>query len=534
MTAVESSPFAVGSLVRIRDREWVVLPESDDDLLMVRPLGGTDAEVDRHPDRARDGRAGHVRTCPTRPSRRLPLGAAAARRAAPRVPLQRRPVPLASARSPSSRGPTSSCRCSWRCKLDPVRLLIADDVGIGKTVEAGLIARELLDQGDAQRLAVLCPPHLAEQWQAELRDEVPHRRRTGPASTAARLERGLPPRPVAVRRATRYVVVSTDFIKADRRRDDFLRACPELVIVDEAHTCADRGDGRGGRHQRHQLVNGLAADPDASPDPRHRHAAQRQRGGVPIAARPARPRVRRPARRPVRRRERASPRAPRPPPRPAPARRHPPLPRGDTPFPEREERGADLRALRRVPSAVRRGARLRPRDGARHGRRLTSASASAGGRRSRCCGRWLEPGRRGSDAAHPRRAGADAETVEEADDVGRRTVLDLATTTKPRPPTSSPGADPSDDDDERTGPHPPTAARLRRARPTALAGDADAKLVRGHRRWSTSCCATASTRSCSAASSRPAEYVAEQLRARAAEGRVEVAAVTGHAAAGRA
>src|SRR6266545_6149289 len=56
-------------------------------------------------------------------------------------------------------------------KLDPVRVLIADDVGIGKTIEAGLIARELLDRGEVQRLAVLCPPHLAEQWQLELRDK---------------------------------------------------------------------------------------------------------------------------------------------------------------------------------------------------------------------------------------------------------------------------------------------------------------------------------------------------------------------------
>ena len=53
-------------------------------------------------------------------------------------------------------------------KLDPVRLLIADDVGIGKTVEACLVARELLDRGEALRLAVLCPPHLAEQWALEL------------------------------------------------------------------------------------------------------------------------------------------------------------------------------------------------------------------------------------------------------------------------------------------------------------------------------------------------------------------------------
>lgn len=56
-------------------------------------------------------------------------------------------------------------------KLDPIRLLIADDVGIGKTIEAALVAKESMAQGDVERLAVLCPPHLAEQWQKELRDK---------------------------------------------------------------------------------------------------------------------------------------------------------------------------------------------------------------------------------------------------------------------------------------------------------------------------------------------------------------------------
>jgi hypothetical protein len=59
-----------------------------------------------------------------------------------------------------------------------------------------------------------------------------------------------------------FTVVSTDFIKADRRRDDFLRAAPELVIVDEAHACAWAGEGKGARHQRHALVKGLAGDPN--------------------------------------------------------------------------------------------------------------------------------------------------------------------------------------------------------------------------------------------------------------------------------
>ena len=56
-------------------------------------------------------------------------------------------------------------------KQDPVRLLIADDVGIGKTIEAALLAKELLDRGEVTRMAVLCPPHLAEQWQRELKEK---------------------------------------------------------------------------------------------------------------------------------------------------------------------------------------------------------------------------------------------------------------------------------------------------------------------------------------------------------------------------
>src|SRR6185295_9091715 len=78
-------------------------------------------------------------------------------------------------------------------RLDPVRLLIADDVGIGKTIEAGLIARELLDRGDALRLCVLCPPHLCDQWQRELAEKFAIDAVVVRAGTLAQLERGLPP-----------------------------------------------------------------------------------------------------------------------------------------------------------------------------------------------------------------------------------------------------------------------------------------------------------------------------------------------------
>ena len=65
-------------------------------------------------------------------------------------------------------------------KLDPVRLLIADDVGIGKTVEALLIARELLDQGDVSRLAVLCSPFPGRAMATRDAGEVQHQSRAGP------------------------------------------------------------------------------------------------------------------------------------------------------------------------------------------------------------------------------------------------------------------------------------------------------------------------------------------------------------------
>src|SRR5690606_37448828 len=140
-------------------------------------------------------------------------------------------------------------------KLDPVRLLIADDVGIGKTVEALLIARELLDRGEVRRFSVLCPPHLADQWRTELSEKFHLDPVLVLPSTASRLD-GFGPTESLFDHYP-ITIVSTDFIKSDRRRDEFLRSAPELVIVDEAHTCADAGEGRSGRHQRHRLLKGL-------------------------------------------------------------------------------------------------------------------------------------------------------------------------------------------------------------------------------------------------------------------------------------
>ena len=250
--------FQPGALVTARGREWVVLSESAGDLLMLHPAGGLNEEVTgvlasiepvesatfRLPGREDLGDFTSGRLL--RDAARLSTRAAAGPfRSFGRIAVEPRPyqlVPLMMA-----------------LKLDPVRMLIADDVGIGKTIEACLIARELLDRGEIRRLTVLCPPHLAEQWQRELLEKFHIEAELVLSSTIRRLERDLP-LGVSVFDRHRFTVVSTDFIKAPRRAEDFALKCPECVIVDEAHGCTLAGGVGRGRQQRHALLRRVTAD----------------------------------------------------------------------------------------------------------------------------------------------------------------------------------------------------------------------------------------------------------------------------------
>ena len=114
-----------------------------------------------------------------------------------------------------------------------------------------LIVRELLDRGEIRRLTVLCPPHLAEQWQKELAQKFHIEAELVLSSTIQRLERDLPVG-VSVFDRHNFTVVSTDFIKSSRRADDFANKCPEFVIVDEAHGCTLAGGVGKGRQLRHR------------------------------------------------------------------------------------------------------------------------------------------------------------------------------------------------------------------------------------------------------------------------------------------
>jgi superfamily II DNA or RNA helicase len=256
-TAVHTR-WSPGSLIRARGREWIVLSGGDAEVLRVRPVSGVEEdqtlihvalEAEPVTDAAfppphENQHASHDSALLLRDAMVLTLRRGAGPfRSFGQIAIEPRAyqlVPLLMA-----------------LKLDPVRLLIADDVGVGKTIEAALIARELFDRGDIERFTVLCPPHLVEQWVSELESRFHLRPASVTAASASRLERNLPPSE-SIFTAHPHTVVSLDYIKSDRRRAEFLRACPELVIVDEAHTCAATG---AGRHQRYELLKGLADAP---------------------------------------------------------------------------------------------------------------------------------------------------------------------------------------------------------------------------------------------------------------------------------
>jgi superfamily II DNA or RNA helicase len=250
----------VGSLVRARGREWVVQPGTTSDFLLLQPLGGGQDDVTGvFPDEG-------VEPASFPPPSPDDLGDASSAdllRTALRVGFTSSAGPFRSLAGISvSPRSYQYVPLLMALRQDVVRLLIADDVGIGKTIEAGLVAKELLEQGTVRRLAVICSPALAEQWQRELRDKFGLDAALVLTSTVKALERGLMLNESLFDRYP-YVIVSNDFIKSDRRRHDFLLRCPELVIVDEAHnSVAGGGAGQRARHQRFELLQGLAADPD--------------------------------------------------------------------------------------------------------------------------------------------------------------------------------------------------------------------------------------------------------------------------------
>ena len=142
----------------------------------------------------------------------------------------------------------------WVCKrvLEswPTRWLVADDVGLGKTIEAGLILTPLLSSGRVRRLLVLAPASLVEQWQVRLREMFDIRISIyGPAADTETSDYW---------NTQDRVIASAHTLRLDKggRWERLLDAKPwDLVLIDEAHHM--NVDEQGHRTLSYQLVERL-------------------------------------------------------------------------------------------------------------------------------------------------------------------------------------------------------------------------------------------------------------------------------------
>jgi SNF2 family DNA or RNA helicase len=139
-------------------------------------------------------------------------------------------------------------------QMPRVNLLIADDVGLGKTIETGLIVQELLSRNRARTVLVICPAALQVQWRDQMRDKfgLEFRIVDSDLMKALRRNRGIHTNPW-----THFprLITSIDFLKRDRPMRLFREVLPpedapkyprrfDILIVDEAHNVEPVGRGR--------------------------------------------------------------------------------------------------------------------------------------------------------------------------------------------------------------------------------------------------------------------------------------------------
>ena len=135
-----------------------------------------------------------------------------------------------------------------------VNLLIADDVGLGKTIESGLVALELIIRHRARRVLVVCPASLQVQWRDQMRDKFGLDFRIVDSELMRDLRRR---RGIHVNPWSHFprLITSIDFLKRERPLRLFKETLPaegesiyprryDVLIVDEAHNCAPAGRGK--------------------------------------------------------------------------------------------------------------------------------------------------------------------------------------------------------------------------------------------------------------------------------------------------
>ncbi|MEM7712099.1 MAG: DISARM system SNF2-like helicase DrmD [Cyanobacteria bacterium P01_A01_bin.68] len=139
-------------------------------------------------------------------------------------------------------------------QMPRVNLLIADDVGLGKTIEAGLVAQELMIRHRTRRIVIICPSSLQVQWLEQMRDKFGLDFRIVDSNLMKELRRK---RGIHVNPWQHFprLITSIDFLKRDRNLRLFREVLPgegesmyprrfDLLIVDEAHNVAPSAGGR--------------------------------------------------------------------------------------------------------------------------------------------------------------------------------------------------------------------------------------------------------------------------------------------------
>jgi SNF2 family DNA or RNA helicase len=135
-----------------------------------------------------------------------------------------------------------------------IRFLLADDPGLGKTIEAGLVLKELQARDAVRTCLIVVPAHLREQWQRELSDWF--------QQDVAVLDKGTLTNAKHAMYFEKHpiVITSMDFAKRDPARALLLRQQWDLLIVDEAHKLSAKRSGRKvDKSKRYQLAEALAS-----------------------------------------------------------------------------------------------------------------------------------------------------------------------------------------------------------------------------------------------------------------------------------
>ena len=137
-------------------------------------------------------------------------------------------------------------------RMPRVSLLIADDVGLGKTIEAGLVMQELIARQRVRRVLIVCPSSLKKQWQEEMFDRFALRFEIVDLDylDGLRKEYGAHINPWA---SFPRLITSMDFLKRDNHKNAFFASLKaggrsalkdwDLLILDEAHNVTPAGRG---------------------------------------------------------------------------------------------------------------------------------------------------------------------------------------------------------------------------------------------------------------------------------------------------